>query len=191
MLQHGLACAEGAGHAESSALCHRQERIDTTDLGHQRLIGLKTLFVALDSLFDGLGEDHAQFLLLALVVDNDAHGGADIVAALLLDGLDRPVLALQIERHHDLMLEEALGNTAHSIAGLDMIADLCDGGKLPVTIGNGIQIDASFQEEATLLRQFRQRILQTVKHLGQKAGAKFHAHQLAGELGRISDLDTV
>ena len=89
------------------------------------------------------------------------------------------------------MGEQPLGHAAHGVACGDVVAGLHQGGKLPVPVGDGIQIHAPLQEEAALLRQLRQGVLQTVEHLGQQARAQLHAHQLAGKLHLVAHLDAV
>ena len=89
------------------------------------------------------------------------------------------------------MGKQPLGHTAHGVTGGNTVAGLHQGGKLPVLVGDGIQIHAPLQEEAALLRQLRQGILQAVEHLGQQARPQLHAHQLAGELHPVAHLDAV
>ena len=191
MLQHRLAGTEGAGHAEGAALGHRQERVDGAELGHQGLVRAQTLLIAADRLLHGPGEHHGQLLLLAVVVFQHRHGVPDVVHALFPDGFHPPPFVLQAEGHHDQVGEQPLGHAAHGVAGGNTVAGLHQGGKLPVLVGDGIQIHAPLQEEAALLRQLRQGILQPVEHLGQQARPQLHAHQLAGELHPVAHLDAV
>ena len=191
MLEHGLARAKGAGHAEGAALDHRQEGVDAADLGDQGLIGPEPLGVAVDHLLDGPGEDHAQLFDFALAVLQHGHGGPDVVGTLGLNGLDGPALVLEAEGDHDMVGKEALGHGAQGVAGLDRVADLCHRGELPGLVGDGVQVDAPLEEEAALIGQLRQGILEAVIDLAQKAGAQLHAQQLAGELHPVAHLDAV
>ena len=70
-------------------------------------------------------------------------------------------------------------------AGLDA------GGELPFLIGDGVKVYAALEEEAALLSKLRQRILQAVVHLRQKAGAELDAQQFAGQLDLVADLNAV
>ena len=87
VLQDRLTRAEGAGHAEGAALCHRQERIHAAQLRYQRLIGPQALLIAADGLLHRPGEHHGQFLLLALLILQHRHGVPDVIHALFPDGL--------------------------------------------------------------------------------------------------------
>ena len=190
MLQDRLARTERAGHAERAALGHRQERVHAAQLGHQRLVGAQTLLIAADGLLYRPGEHHGQLLLLAVFVFNHRHGVPDVVYALFPDRLHHP-LALHTERHHDQVGEQPLRNAAHRVACGDPVTGLHQGGKLPVPVGNRIEIHAALQEEAALLCQIRQGVLQAVEHLGQQARPQLHAHQLAGQLHLVAHLDAV
>ena len=188
MLQNGLACAEGAGHAEGAALGHRQEGVDGADLRYQRFVGTQALLIAADSLLHRPGEDHGQLLFLAVFVFQHRNGVADIIHALFPNGL-HPPLALEVEGHHDQMGEQTLGDAAHGVAGGDEITGGHLRGELPVLIGDGIQIYAPLQKETAFFRKLRQGILQAVKHLRQKAWPKLNAHQFAGKLDLVAHTD--
>ena len=186
MLQDGLAGAEGAGYAEGAALGHGEEGVDAAELGHQGLIRAQTLLVAADGLLYGPGKDHGQLFFLAAPVFQHRHGIADIVNALFPDGLDLPVVSLEAEGHHDQVGEQALGHAAHRITGGDGVTGLYPGGELPILIGDGVQVHAPLQEEAALFGKLGQGVLQAVEHLGQQARAQLYAHQLPGELHRVT-----
>ena len=191
VLQNRLACAEGAGHAEGAALDHRQEGVDAADLGDHGLVGAQPLIVAVHHLLDGPGEDHAQFFRLTQAIFQHRHGVADGVGALGFDGFDHPALILAAEGHHDLVSEETLGHSAQSVASLDAVAHLGHGSKLPGFVGNGVEVDAALQEEAALVCQLRQGVLEAVVDLSQEAGAELHAEKLTGELHPVAHLDAV
>ena len=191
MLQHGLARAEGTGHAEGAALGDRQEGVDAADLGHQRLVGTQTLLIAADGLLDRPGKDHAQRLLLARAVFQHRNGGADVIDALFLHALYAPALVLEVEGRHDEVRELPLRHAADRVAREHGVAGLDAGGELPFLIGDGVKVYAALEEEAALLGKLRQRILQAVVHLRQKAGAELDAQKLAGQLDLVADLNAV
>ena len=90
-----------------------------------------------------------------------------------------------------MMREQSFRNGADGTSRLHGITHLDSRCEIPVAVGDGIQIDASLQEETAFLCQLRQRILQTVKHLGQKSRSQIHAHEFSGEFHRVPHLDAV
>ena len=72
----------------------------------------------------------------------------------------------------------------HGVAGLDA-------GVTPIPYRGWVKVYAALEEEAALLGKLRQRILQAVVHLRQKAGAELDAQQFAGQLDLVADLNAV
>ena len=191
MLKNGLACAERTRYAEGTALCDWQESINTTKLHDQRLIRTKSLCVALDRLLDRLRDHHAELLLLAEAVLDDADGGTYIIRSLFLDGLYGPVIPLQGERNHDMVGEDALRNGSDGITGHDAVPCLYARCEFPVLIRDRVEVYTSLQEETTLLCKLRQRVLKSIIDLCQKSRTQINTHQLTGKLDRITDLDAI
>ena len=99
-------------------------------------------------------------------------------------------LAEQAERHHDTVREHAFGNGAERIASNNHIAHLGDRGKCPLLVARErLQILTALQEEAAFISKLRERVLQTIKDLGQKAGAKFYGQKFAGEFHLVTRLE--
>ena len=99
-------------------------------------------------------------------------------------------LAEQAERHHNAVREHAFGNGAERIARNNHIAHLGDRGKCPLLITRErLQVLTALQEEAAFFGKLRERVLQTVKDLGQKAGAKFYGQKFAGEFHLVTRLE--
>ena len=105
------------------------------------------------------------------------------------DGFDRP-LAEQLERHHDAVREDAFGHGAERIARHHHVASLGNRGKVPLLVTReGLEVLTALQEEAAFFGKLGQRVLKTVKNLGQKAGAKFHGQKFAGEFHLVTRLE--
>ena len=87
------------------------------------------------------------------------------------------------------MREHAFGHGAQRIASNHHIAHLRDRGKRPLLVaGERLQILTALQEEAAFFGKLRERVLQTVKDLGQEAGAKFYGQKFAGEFHLVTRL---
>ena len=88
------------------------------------------------------------------------------------------------------MREHAFGHGAQRIARDHHIAHLRDRGKCPLLVTRErLQILATLQEEAAFFGKLRERVLQTVKNLSQKAGAKFYGQKFAGEFHLVTRLE--
>ena len=87
--------------------------------------------------------------------------------------------------------EQTFRHCADCAARLYAVADLYGWREFPVAVRDRIEVHASFQEETALLCKLRQRVLQTVKYLGQQSRTQIYGHELAGELYRVADLDAV
>ena len=91
---------------------------------------------------------------------------------------------------HRLVVENALGDPAERIAGLDLVADL--GGRMEVPLAvtrETRQVHATLEEESGVLgdlagfgREFGERILQSIVDLCEHAWAKLGREELACEL---------
>ncbi len=90
-----------------------------------------------------------------------------------------------------MVCEQTFRYSTDSVAGLYLVTYLSDRCEVPVTIRNSIQIHSSVQEESALICKCRQRVLQTVINLCQQSRTQIYAHQLSGELYRITYLDAV
>ena len=98
-------------------------------------------------------------------------------------------LAQQAERHHDAVREHAFGHGAQRIARDHHIARLRDRCKCPLLVTRErLQILATLQEETAFFGKLRERVLQTIKDLGQEAGAKFYGQEFAGEFHLVTRL---
>ena len=87
------------------------------------------------------------------------------------------------------MREHAFGNGAERIARDNHIAHLGDRGKCPLLVARErLQIFTALQEETAFFGKLRERILQTIKDLGQEAGAKFYGQKFAGEFHLVTRL---
>ena len=88
------------------------------------------------------------------------------------------------------MREHAFGHGAQRIARDHHIARLRDRGKRPFLVaGERLQILTALQEEAAFFGELRERVLQTIKDLGQEAGAKFYGQKFAGEFHLVTRLE--
>ena len=152
---------------------------------------METLFVALYGFLDGLREHHGKLFFVAVLVLDNSYGGPYVVGARPDYGLDLPAAPFKGERDHDPVLEEPFGDAAYHVSGGDGIPCLDAGRELPAAVRDGIQIDASFEEESALFRKLRKRVLKPVEDLGEKSGPELYAHEGSGELDLVADLDAV
>ena len=125
---------------------------------------------------------------MTLIVLDDGYRIVDVINTLFGYLFDRPANVLKPERDHYPMLKKSLGDGSDRVGRHNGVADLDLRGKLPLLIGDRIEIDAPFKEEAALFGEFRQRILKTVKHAGQKPRSEFYTHQFVGKFRRVADL---
>ena len=92
------------------------------------------------------------------------------------DGFHLPIGSLQCERYHNLVGELEFRYAADNASGFYRITYLYARSEVPFSVRNRIEVHTSFQEEATLFRQFRKRILKTIEYLCQESRSQLNAH---------------
>jgi len=191
VLEHGLARPERSRGAERSADRDREEGVDGTLLGDQRLLRQQLFGVVGDGDLDRPLLGHGDVAAFALAVDRDRHHVVDGVFAGGGDRFERPFV-LPGERNHDVMGDHAFRHRADAVAGPDLVARLGDRGERPLEIAvERAQVNAALEEKAGFLGQERQRVLQPVVNLGQEAGPEFDREQFPGEFDLVADLEAV
>ncbi len=96
-------------------------------------------------------------------------------------------LGANLERHHDTMLEDAFGNRSESIAARELVSDFRYRRKRPLDVARERrEILAALQEKAAFFRQVGKRILQTVKHLGQKSRSELHRKEFSRKMDLVA-----
>ncbi len=188
LLQYGFARAERPRDAIHPAAGHREKRVNHAHLGHQRFHWAQALGVGPDGHLDGPFLHHGHGHFFAALPFQLGHHVRDGVGT-RRRGIHHFPFSCQPERHHDAVLEDAFRHGAESIARLHFIAAARLGGIVPLGFAvQRLQVGAALQEKPALLRQLRQRILETVVHLRQQAGAQLHRQQVAAELHGIAHL---
>ncbi len=90
------------------------------------------------------------------------------------------------------MGKSSFGNGSKRISAFDLRAGFGFRAKLPhAFLGKSVKVYSPFKEITGLLRQFRQRVLESVKHLPQKAGSQFYREHVPGKVNHIVDADSL
>jgi len=154
-------------------------------------VRFQPLFVTVHRPLDRPAETHRYRNGLAFFV---FQFGYDIPDFILAGGFDlcHFVRAVQVKRNHNLVGKGPFRHGSQGIRPFNFGADFDLGGKFPSLVrGQGVQVDAPFQEVTGRFGKLRQGVLQAVVDLAQQARPQLYRQHVPGEFHLIANGNTL